>query len=64
LIAIHHEPRRFIGALGVNNAAHLDAFFFGPHLQALICHNADRASANTGIRGHDCFAVIGFVFVD
>jgi hypothetical protein len=64
LIAIHHEPRCFIGAIGVNDAAHLDAFFFSPHLQALICNNADCAPANAGIRGHDCFAVIGFIFVD
>ena len=27
-------------------------------------NNADCAPANAGIRGHDCFAVIGFIFVD
>src|SRR6266480_1951319 len=64
LVAIHYETRGLIGTFGINNAAHLDTFFFCPHLQALVCHNADSATGDTRVRGHDSLAVIGLVFID
>ena len=64
MIAIHDEARGFVGAVGVNDAAHLDAGFLGADLMALIGDDADRMAADAGVGGDERFAVIGLVFIE
>ena len=42
LIAVHDEPRCFVGAIGINDAAHLNSFLFRPDLHALVGDNSHR----------------------
>ena len=64
LIAIHDEPRGFVGAVGINDAAHLDARFFRAHLMALIGDDPDRMAADPRIGGDERLAVVGLVFIE
>ena len=64
LVAIHDETRRFIGAIGINDTAHLDALLFRAGLETLICDDAYGSPVDARIRSHNCLAVIRFVFID
>ena len=64
MVAIHHEPRGFVGAVGINYAAHLNSFLLSPDLDALIGHDPDRPAGDARVSGHQRFTVIGFGFVD
>ncbi len=64
LVAVHDEARCFVRAVGINDTAHLDSFLFGPDLHALVGNNSHGPAIDTGIRGHERFAVIGLVFVE
>jgi len=63
LVAVHDEARCFVRAVGINDTAHLDSFLFGPDLHALVGNNSHGPAIDTGIRGHERFAVIGLVFI-
>src|SRR2546430_5430434 len=64
LITIHHEARGFVGAIRINDAAHLDPFRLGAHLQALAGNDANRATADSRISCYQSLAVISFVFIE
>ena len=42
LVAIHDEARRFVRAVGIDDAAHLNAFLFRAHLVTLVGDDPDR----------------------
>ena len=64
LIAVHDEARGLVGAVGINDAAHLDAGLLRAHLVALVGDDADRMAADARVGRDERFAVVGFVFVE
>src|SRR5439155_10929923 len=60
LIAIHDKARCLIGAVGINNTAHLNPFFLGPDLQTLVGDNSHRSSSDARICCYDRLAIAGF----
>ena len=64
LVAVHDKARGLVGAVGVNDAAHLNALFFRAHLQTLIGHDADRPAPDPRISRDERLAVVRLVFID
>ena len=64
MIAIHDKTRGLVGAVGINDAAHLNTFLLGADLQSLIRDNADGMSPEPRVDSHNCLAVVCFVFID
>ena len=64
LIAIHDKTCGFVGAVRVDDAAHLNARLLCADLVALIGHDPDRMSVDTHVGRDERLSVVGLVFIE
>ena len=63
LIAVHHEAGRFVGGVGIDDAADLQFAGGGSTAVFLVGDDADRVAADFRERRHERLTELGFVFL-